>query len=126
VRVFLEQIGPHLRRGDHLQHRPLCEREVRLLVGTGSTYTWIRRRLLAELSIIPRGERGFRTVDHRVLKRQMGEAVIDYAGERVTTLVVFAEDEDEEILGVYTLEGLAMEFDPIAHELRKVDAILAV
>ncbi len=52
--------------------------------------------------------------------------MIDYSGERVTTVVVFAEDDDEEVLGVYSLEGLAMEFDPVANELRKVEAILAV
>jgi predicted aspartyl protease len=103
-----------------------ASRKVRLLVDTGSTYTWISRKRLAELSITPRRERGFRTVDHRILKRKIGEAIIDYQGERVTTIVVFAEDEDEEVLGVYTLEGLAMEFDPVANELRKVDAILAV
>jgi predicted aspartyl protease len=52
--------------------------------------------------------------------------MIDHQGERVTTVVVFAEDKDEEVLGAYPLEGLAMEFDPVANELRKVDAILAV
>jgi len=78
-----------------------ASRKVRLLVDTGSTYTWISRKLLAELSITPRREREFRTVDHRILKRKIGEAIIDYQGERVTTVVVFAEDEDEEVtLGV--------------------------
>jgi len=52
--------------------------------------------------------------------------MIDHAGERVTRVVVFAEDGDEEVLGVYTLEGLAIEFDPVANVLRKVEAILAV
>ena len=100
--------------------------QVRLPVDTGSTYTWISRKRLEGLSVVPRRERAFRTVDHRVLKRQIGEAVVDYSGERVTTVVVFGESEDEEVLGVYTLEGLGMEFDPVANELRKVEAILAV
>jgi len=103
-----------------------ASRKVRLLVDTGSTYTWMSRKLLAELSIAPRREKSFRTVDHGILRRQVGEVVIDYAGERVTTVVVFAEDEDEEVLGVYTLEGLAMEFDPVTNEVRKVEAVLAV
>jgi predicted aspartyl protease len=99
---------------------------VRLLVDTGSTYTWIVKGRLAELGIVPSRERSFRTVDHRILKRQIGEAVIDYSGERVTSVVVFAEEGDEEVLGVHTLEGMAMEFDPVANELRQVEAILAV
>jgi clan AA aspartic protease len=103
-----------------------ASREVRLLVDTGSTYTWVSRKLLADLSIEPTKERNFRTVDHRVLKRQIGEAVIDYAGERVTAVVVFAEEGDEQVLGVHTLEGMGMEFDPVGNELRKVEAILAV
>ena len=103
-----------------------ASRKVKLLVDTGSTYTWISRKRLAELSITPLRERGFRTVDHRILKREIGDAMIDHAGERVTRVVVFAEDGDEEVLGVYTLEGLAIEFDPVANVLRKVEAILAV
>ena len=79
-----------------------------------------------KLSIKPTKERNFKTVDRRILKRQIGEAVIDYAGERVTAVVVFGEEGDEEVLGVHTLEGMGMEFDPVANELRKVEAILAV
>ncbi len=101
-------------------------KRVRLLVDTGSTYTWIRGTLLGELSIRPTKERSFRTVDRRILKRQIGEAVIDYAGERVTAVVVFAEEGDEEVIGVHTLEGMGMEFEPVANQLRKVEAILAV
>jgi predicted aspartyl protease len=32
--------------------------------------------------------------------------------ERATTIVVFAEDGDTEVLGVYALEGLGLEVDP--------------
>ncbi len=103
-----------------------AKKKVRLLVDTGSTYTWIDRRVLADLSIQPTRERNFRTVDHRILKRQIGEVVMDYGGERVTAIVVFAEEGDEEVLGVHALEGMGMEFDPVSNELRKVDAILAV
>lgn len=99
---------------------------VRLLVDSGATYSWVSSKRLAGLSIVPVREHNFRTVDHRVLRRQIGEAVIDYSGEKVTTVIVFAEEGDEEVFGVYTLEGLGMEFDPVANELRKVEAILAI
>ena len=46
-------------------------------------------------------------------------------GERATTIVVFAE-EDAEVLGVYALEYLSLEVDPITKELRKSEAILAL
>jgi len=102
------------------------QRPIRLLVDTGSTYTWISREILEELSIQPKRERGFRTVDGRILKRQIGEAALEYLGERATSIVVFAEEGEEEVLGVHALEGWGMEFDPVANEIRKVKAILAV
>ncbi len=92
---------------------------MKLLVDTGSTYTWINKDTLNELSISPTRAREFRTVDGRTLKRQIGEAGIEFAGERATTIVVFAEKGDEEVLGVYALEGLGLEFDPVAEKLKK-------
>ena len=39
-------------------------------------------------------------------------------------MIVFAEEGDAEVLGVYALEGL--EVDPMTRELRKSRAILAL
>ncbi len=36
------------------------------------------------------------------------------------------EEGDAEVLGVYALEGLSLEVDPITKELRKSEAILAL
>jgi len=47
-------------------------------------------------------------------------------GERVTTIVVFAEEKDAEFLGVYSLEGLRLEADPVTKQLKKTEAMLAL
>ena len=101
-------------------------KELDLLVDTGSTFTWIASRLLAELGIVPTRERSFVTIEGRNVKRSIGEAVLEYEGESATTIVVFAKEQDEQVLGVYALEGLGLEVDPGRKRLKKTRAILAV
>ncbi|MEM0024609.1 MAG: hypothetical protein QXF90_08080 [Thermofilaceae archaeon] len=43
-----------------------------------------------------------------------------------TRIVVFAESEDAEVLGVDALEGLRLEVDPVTKQLGKVEALLAL
>ena len=100
--------------------------EVELLVDTGSTYSWIPKDRLAKLGIKLKRPWEFKTIDGRVLEREIGEAVMECMGEQATTVVVFAEDSDEKVLGVHALEGLRLEVDPVTKQLRRVRAILAV
>ncbi len=103
--------------------------ELELLVDTGSTYSWIKRSRLERLGIKPMTKWKFKTIEGRVIERDIGEAVIECLGERATTIVVFAEDaedKDAEVLGVYSLEGLRLEIDPVTKQLRKIEALLAL
>ena len=97
-----------------------------MLVDTGSTYTWIRRSKLRGLGIRPMGRRKFRTIENRIIEREIGEAVVECLGRRATTVIVFAEERDNEVLGLHALEGLGLEVDPITKQLREVEAILAL
>jgi len=80
--------------------------DLELLVDTGSTYTWIRRRRLEKLNLKPMTDWSFKTIEGKIVSRDIGEAVLECLGERVTSIVVFAEENDAELLGVYALEGL--------------------
>ncbi len=100
--------------------------ELELLVDTGSTYTWIRRTRLESLGVKPIRRQRFRTIDNRVIERNVGEAVVECLGRRATTIVVFAEDVDNEVLGVHALEGLGLEVDPAAKRLREAEVVLAL
>jgi len=100
--------------------------DLELLVDTGSMYTWIKRGRLERLGIRPMGRRRFRTIENRIIEREIGEAVIECLGRRATTIVVFAEERDNEVLGLHALEGLGLEVDPVTKQLREVEAILAL
>jgi predicted aspartyl protease len=68
----------------------------------------------------------FRAIDNRTVEREVGEAVVECLGRRATTIVVFAEERDNEVLGLHALEGLGLEVDPVTRELRESESILAL
>ncbi len=105
---------------------PSKHMRLELLVDTGSTYTWIKRSKLEGLDVKPMGRRRFRTIEGRLIERDIGEVVIECLGEKATCIVVFAEEEDVEVLGVTALENLALEVDPVTRQLRKAEAVLAL
>ena len=100
--------------------------ELELLVDTGSTYTWLKRGRLEALGLRPTGRRRFRTIRGELVEREVGEATIECLGERATCMVVFAEEGDQEVLGITALENLGLEVDPITGQLRKAEALLAL
>jgi predicted aspartyl protease len=100
--------------------------DAELLVDTGSTYTWVFKEILGRLRIKSEGERDFRTIEGKFIRRRIGMGIIECMGERAPTVLVFAEDKDMKVLGVHALEGLGLEVDPTTKELRKVKAVLAV
>lgn len=100
--------------------------EIEILVDTGSTYTWIKREKLEKIGIKPFAVRKFRTIDNRVIERQIGEAIIECLGRRATSIIVFAENTDAEVLGLHALEGLGLEVDPVNKRLKEAEAILAL
>ena len=100
--------------------------EMELLVDTRSIYTWIKSSKLRTLGIEPMFIRRFRTIENRIIERSIGEAIIECLNRRATTIVVFAEETDDEVLGLHALEGLGLEVDPISRKLKEVEAVLAL
>jgi predicted aspartyl protease len=82
--------------------------------------------LLEELGIKSEGKRSFKTIEGRTIERTIGMGMIECAGRRAPTVLVFAEDEDTQVLGVHALEGLGLELDPTTKQLKEVEAILAI
>jgi clan AA aspartic protease len=100
--------------------------EHELLVDTGSTYTWIKRDRLEALGVKPVDRRRFKTIEGRIIIREIGEVIIEYLGRKATCIVVFAKEDDHEVLGVTALENLGLEVDPTTGQLREAEAILAL
>jgi len=92
---------------------------MRLLVDTGSTYTWIPASLAHDLGIRPLEVGTFYLANRRRIRRRIGEVEIELAGRRGTRFVVFAGKRDANLIGVDTLEGLLLTVDPVGHRLRK-------
>jgi len=99
---------------------------LKLLVDTGSTYTWIKQEKLKELNVRPLDKRKIRTIDNRIIERDISEVIIECLGRRATCIIVPAEEKDHEVLGITTLENLGLEVDPITKQLKEVEAILAL
>ncbi|MGP3668049.1 MAG: hypothetical protein ACKD6N_05825 [Candidatus Bathyarchaeota archaeon] len=99
--------------------------DLELLVDTGSAYSWVKREKLEKLDIKSTSKWKFKTIEGRVIEREIGEAVVECLGEKATRIVVFAESEDAEVLGVDALKGLRLEVDPVTRQLKKVEALLA-
>jgi predicted aspartyl protease len=100
--------------------------ETELIVDTGSTYTWIKRERLEAIGVKPSKARKFRTMEGKTIEREVGEAVIECLGERAMGIVVFAERDDVEVMGVVALESLALEVDPVTQRLKKAESLLAL
>jgi len=100
--------------------------ETELIVDTGSTYTWIKRERLEAIGVKPSKARKFRTIEGETIEREVGEAVIECLGERAMSIVVFAERDDVEVMGVVALESLALEVDPVTQQLKKAESLLAL
>jgi len=107
------------------QERARCL-DLELIVDTGNTYTWIRRERLESIGVRPSGTRRFRNIEGRAVEREVGEAVIGCLGERATRVVVFAERDNVEVMGVEALEGLGLEVDPVTRQLRRSESLLAL
>jgi len=100
--------------------------ETELIVDTGNTYTWIKRERLEAIGVKPSKARKFRTIEGKTIEREVGEAVIECLGERAMSIVVFAERDDVEVMGVVALESLALEVDPVTQQLKKAESLLAL
>lgn len=90
------------------------------LVDTGSTYTWVPRRILEGLEVRPQFQREFETADGRVVQRDMAVTMVRWDGETMPTLVVFGGDGDAVLLGAYTMEGFSLAPDPVNRQMVRV------
>jgi predicted aspartyl protease len=90
---------------------------VKLLVDSGSVYTWISANVLRELGVQPTDRRRVVTIEGRTTERGLAEILITLEGRTLHTLCLFGEPGDLEVLGAYTLEGFGLAIDPVQRRL---------
>lgn len=84
----------------------------KLLVDTGSEYTWIPSAKLEKIGIVrEKKDLQFVMANGEVITRSVGFAILRVAGTFTTDEVVFAEPGDLILLGARTLEGLNLTVD---------------
>ena len=85
----------------------------RLLVDTGSGYTWIPSPTLERLGIEPeKKDLAFVMANGQLVTRSVGFAIVRVDKHFTVDEVVFAQKGDLLLLGARTLEGLNLTVDP--------------
>ncbi len=82
--------------------RPARREIVKLLVDSGSLYTWVSAAVLRDLGVQPTERRRLLTIEGRTLDRGAAEVLITLEGRTLHTLCVFGESGDLAVLGAYT------------------------
>ena len=91
--------------------------ELNALVDTGAAFSWISRQRLEGLGLKPSRRMSFRTIDGRVMDRDMTAIYIASAGYSAPDMVVMAESGEMEVLGAHSIEGLGLAADPVQKRL---------
>ena len=96
---------------------PAKVEELELLVDTGASYSWFLRSRLEALGIRSTGKMQFRTIDGRVIERDVAPVFVRSDGHIGGDTIVVAESGDSEVLGAHTLESLGLAADPVQKKL---------
>jgi predicted aspartyl protease len=86
-------------------------------VDTGAAFSWISRARLQRLGVLPSRKMSFRTIEGRLLERDMATVYVSTDKYSVPDVVVMAEDGEMEVMGAHTIEGLGMAADPVQKRL---------
>ena len=98
--------------------------QVEALVDTGATYTTAPASVLQRLGVTPHDRVPFILADGRRIERDVGQTWVRVDGKSVISLVVFAEEGVEPLLGAYTLEGVLLTVDPANQRLVPTPGLL--
>jgi predicted aspartyl protease len=90
----------------------------KLLVDTGSEYTWVPATMLQKIGVV-REKKDLRFVmaNGQVVTRSVGFAILRVGDSFTIDEVVFAEPGDLALLGARTLEGLNLTVDAVRKRL---------
>ena len=100
--------------------------ELKLLVDTGATWTWIPEPILRGIGLTPAFTRRVKLADGRVVERNAAIALITIGQETLPTLSLFGDEGSEPLLGAVTLEEFGLGVDPVGRTLIPVIGHLAI
>jgi len=100
--------------------------ELELMVDTGAAYSWIARARLEPMGVQAVRKMQFRTIEGRVIERDLAPVFVATDGYSGGDNVVMAEPGDMEVLGSHTLESLGVTVDPLNKKLVSAGVSLAL
>ena len=107
-------------------HRSKSVQIPKLLVDTGSEYTWIPASKLEQISVArEKKDQHFVMANGEIVTRNVGFAILRVGASFTIDEVVFAEPGDLALLGARTLEGLNYTVDTVRNKLVAAGPLLA-
>jgi predicted aspartyl protease len=97
--------------------RPEVAEDVEVFVDTGAAFSWISRARLERLGVSPTRRMQFRTIEGRLIERDVAVVYVASDGYSAPDLVVMAEPGEMEVIGAHSLEGLGLAADPVQKKL---------
>ena len=91
--------------------------ELEVLVDTGAAFSWVSRTRLEHIGVTASRRMPFRTIEGRVLERDMAIVNVGTDGYMAPDLVVMAEPGEMEVMGAHSIEGLGLAADPLQKKL---------
>lgn len=91
----------------------------KFLVDSGASFTVVPSIQLKKIGIKPIRKEHFFLADGKTIERKVGNALFEYKGVEAAAPVMFGEEGDSELLGIFTLEALGLSLDPLKRELYK-------
>ena len=98
--------------------------QVDVLVDSGATFTMLPRSLLENLDVRAQDKAPFELADGRSVELEVGETSVRIGHRVRTTLVIFADNGVQPLLGAYTLEAFLLAVDPVNRRLVPVSGLL--
>jgi len=103
---------------------PEITENVEFLIDSGAVYSVVLAPILEKLGIRSLTEQEFRLADGSKITRKKGVALFKY-GERIGGAdVIFGQEGDSILLGMFTLEALGLALDPLRRELKPLPMVL--
>ncbi len=90
---------------------------VSALVDADATYSSLPARLLAGLGVAPVDKVKIELADGRVVRRELGNVLIELQGKTRATPVMFGRKGDATVVGLVTLEACGLAVDTVNRKL---------
>ena len=91
--------------------------EIVAMVDTGAAFSWIHREHLEPLGAQVLRRIGFRAINGSIIERETAAVWVGSSGFTAPGIVVMADRNDMEVIGVHTIEGLGLAADPVQKKL---------